>query len=95
MDSVSQSINPLRTSITNAKTFLSDNLAKKPLHAATLFGISSQTLYTLIARNKKPVFEKQRGENNKILVRAPSESFSLFCSFLTCVQYLAYTRSGI
>ena len=55
----------------NAKTFLLENPTKKPIHAATVFGIFPQTLYSLIARDKKPGSEMKKSEhkggNNKIL----------------------------
>ena len=71
MDSASQHVNFLKIRIANAKTFLLENLTKKPIHAATVFDIFSQTLYFSIARDKKPDSEMEKNEhkggNNKIL----------------------------
>ena len=68
LSSKSQSIDFLQTHIANAKTYLSENPTKKCIKAATVFDIHPTILYTLIACVTKPVSEKQRGKNNKILV---------------------------
>ena len=70
MDFASQYINSFKIYIANAKIFLLENPTKKPIYTITVFGISSQTLYYLIAFDKEPISETQKirnkTENNKI-----------------------------
>ena len=58
---------PLEACFNDAKAFLRDNPDEKIAHAAREFGIALPTLYTAIARDKKPRVPKKRGGQNKIL----------------------------
>ena len=80
MDSVSTHVGSLHTRIENAKAFLSEHPGEKIACAATIFGIAHTTLYSSIARDKrpKPDIEVKRGGNNKILDEHQTEVIHRF-----------------
>ena len=63
-----------------------ENPTKKLIHVAIVFGISPQTLYFSIARDKKPASEMEKsghkGENNKILEKHQKKAIHHFIQFL-------------